>query len=251
MSEESESQKDQPVAVVTGGGGGLGRALALDLAANGFAVLVHYHSSAGGAEETAGKIRDSGGRAETVSADLRAEKGAIALAIAARKIFARVDVLVNNSGVYVGRDFKDLSEEEWFDGFNSTASAVFFVTREMLPLLRKAPEGGRVINIGDGSCDRPGARDLAMSYHIGKTGVWMLTRSFAKLAAGNGVAVNMVSPGLLENSVGLAGDALEDGVPAGRYGTFSDVAQAVRFLATMQGTYLTGANLTVGGGWNL
>ena len=92
---------------------------------------------------------------------------------------------------------------------------------------------------------------MAMGYHIGKTGVWMLTRSFAKSLAGDGVAVNMVSPGLLDSSVGLAGDAEADGVPAGRYGTFDDVSAAVKFLATTDNTYLTGANLTVGGAWNL
>ena len=90
-----------------------------------------------------------------------------------------------------------------------------------------------------------------MSYHIGKTGAWMLTRSFAKAEAEHGVAVNMVSPGLLENSVGLKENAEGDDIPAGRYGTFGDVAEALGFLANAESTYLTGSNLAVGGGWNL
>ena len=79
----------------------------------------------------------------------------------------------------------------------------------------------------------------------------MLTRSFAKTEAEHGVAVNMVSPGLLENSVGLSGDSQTDKVPAGRYGNFGDVAESVSFLAKAESNYLTGSNLTVGGGWNL
>jgi len=248
---DTDPQHEAPVAVVTGAGGGLGRALAVDLAAEGFSVLVHYHSSADGAGQTVDRIRRAGGGAEIVQADLSSEQGAIALAIAARSHFGRVDVLVNNSGAYAAKDLQSLSEVDWFSGINSTATATFFTTRALLPELKKASRGGRVINIGDGSCDRPGARQLAMGYHIGKTGVWMLTQSFAKSVAGDGVAVNMVSPGLLESSVGLKGNAPADGVPAGRYGTFADISSAVRFLATTDNTYLTGANLTVGGGWNL
>lgn len=248
---DNQTENEPPVAVVTGAGSGLGQALAIDLAAQGFAVLVHFHSSADGAAHTLERIRRAGGKAESVQADLTSEQGATALGIAARSHFGRVAVLVNNAGVYVADGLLGLSEADWFAGLNSTASAVFFTTRALLPELKKASRGGRVINIGDGSCDRPGARDLAIGYHIGKTGVWMLTRSFAKMLASDGVAVNMVSPGLLQSSVGLAGDALADGVPAGRYGTFDDISSAVRFLATTENTYLSGANLTVGGGWNL
>jgi 3-oxoacyl-[acyl-carrier protein] reductase len=246
-------EENNRVALVTGAGneGGLGAALAIDLAAQGFAAMVHFRTSEDGAERTVAAIRGNGGRAEMTSADLSKEAGAIELASAVEEHFGRLDVLVNNAGVYTAEPMMDLSEEDWHLGFGSTASAVFFTTRACLPLLRKATKGGRVINLGDGSCDCPGARDLAMSYHIGKTGVWMLTRSFAKSEAKHGVAVNMVSPGLLENSVGLEGNAAADDVPAGRYGSFGDVSEAVRFFANAQSTYLTGSNLSVGGGWNL
>jgi 3-oxoacyl-[acyl-carrier protein] reductase len=89
---------------------------------------------------------------------------------------------------------------------------------------------------------------MAWSYHIGKLGVWMLTRSFAVAEAANGVAFNMVSPGLLENSIDRPDPAQ---VPMGRLGTFQDICQAVRFLALDAPQYLTGSNLVVSGGWNL
>ena len=247
------SEPNERVALVTGAGneGGLGAALAIDLAAQGFAVMVHFHRSERGAEKTVAAVRENGGRAEMAAADLSIEADAIGLATAVQESFGRLDVLVNNAGVYGGETLANLSEEQWRRGIARYSIGGFFTMRACLPMLRAAQSGGRVINIGDGSCDRPGARDLDISYHIGKTGVWMLTRSFAKSEAGHGVAVNMVSPGLLKNSVGLEGNAAEDGVPAGRYGTFEDVSEAVRFFANAESTYLTGSNLSAGGGWNL
>jgi 3-oxoacyl-[acyl-carrier protein] reductase len=161
--------------------------------------------------------------------------------------FGRLDLLVNNVGVYHERHGLELSEAEWFEGLNSTVTQTYFTTRAVLPLLRQ--DGlKRVVNIGDSSCDRTGARDLAWSYHVGKTGVWMLTRSFAAAEAEHGIAVNMVSPGFLENSLGEIAPAE---IPAGRVGTFHDIYQAVHFLAKEAPAYLTGSNLVVSGGWNL
>jgi 3-oxoacyl-[acyl-carrier protein] reductase len=178
---------------------------------------------------------------------LTCESQALELAAGVREKFGTLDVLVNNAGVYREVAGMDLSEQQWMEGLHSTVTQTFFTTRALLPLLRQG-RLRRVIHIGDSSCDRPGARDLAWSYHIGKTGVWMLTRSFAASEAPHGVAVNMVSPGYLENSVG----GLDPGeVPAGRLGTFADVHAAVRFLALEAPAYLSGSNLMVGGGWNL
>jgi len=157
-----------------------------------------------------------------------------------------VTLLINNAGVYHETPFLELTEAQWFAELNSTATAVYFTTRAFIPMLRETR--GRVINLGDGACDRPGARTMAPAYHIGKTGVYILTRSFAQSEAPHGVAVNMISPGLLETSVGLGSP---DEVPAGRFGTFHDILAAVDFLIATDTSYLTGSNLIVGGGWNL
>lgn len=236
-----------PVALVTGAGRGLGAALAVALARDGFSVAVHYRSSAAAAQQTCAAIRQIGGVAEAFRADLAREAEALALAEAVGTRFGRLDLLINNAGVYHERHGLALSESEWFEGLNSTVTQSFFTTRACLPWLQKG-RLKRVVNIGDSSCDRPGARDLAWSYHIGKTGLWMLTRSFAAATAADGIAVNMVSPGFLENSIGHT-EVSE--IPAGRLGTFEDVYQAVRFLALEASAYLTGSNLVVSGGWNL
>ena len=237
---------DTPTALVTGASGGLGAALATRLAGIGFDVGIHFHSNADGAGETAQEIRELGRKAAVFQADLTEFPPCEMLRQEVEAEFGRLDLLVNNTGVYLGRGFLEIAEEEWSTELNSTATATYFATKALLPLLRESR--GRIVNIGDGSCDRPGARTHSPAYHIGKTGVWILTRSFAQQEASNGVPVNMVSPGLLETSVGLDSEAE---VPAGRWGTFDDVFAAVRFLAVDAPAYLTGSNLVAGGGWNL
>lgn len=234
------------VALVTGAGRGLGAALAENLARDGFDVAVHYRSSAAGAVETCARIRALGRRAEAIPADLASDTQARGLARAVEEKFGALDVLVNSSGVYVERDGEELTEEEWFTGLNSTVSQTYFTTRACLPMLRSAR--GRVVNIGDSAADRLAATKLAWSYHIGKSGVLILTRSFAAAEAANGITVNMVSPGILKNSVGDIGAVP---IPAGRFGTFDDIYGAVRFLVRDAPAYLTGSNLIVSGGYNL
>jgi len=235
------------VALVTGAGRGLGSDLALKLSQQGYAVAVHYFKSRSNAEKLVEEIDAAGGRAVAMKGDLSGWDDARRLLERVQLDFGQLDVLVNNSGVYHEKDFNSLTETEWHEGLNTTVTAAFFVTRASLPLLRQS-DAGRIINIGDSSCDRPGRRDMALSYHIGKTGVYMLTRSFAASEASYGVTVNMVSPGYLENSVGLL-DASE--IPAGRLGSFDDIFNAVEFLLKKESNYITGTNITVSGGWNL
>ena len=237
----------QGVALVTGAGRGLGGAIALALGEAGFDVVVHFHRSDAGATAVADRLRGLGRRTLVVGADLSQSEGVELVRCAVVAEFGGLDVLVNNAGVYVGKHGLELSDAEWREGLDTTVTQTFLVTRALLPLLR-ASGRGRIINIGDSGADRPGARDLAWSYHVGKTGVWILTRSLAAEEAAHGVSANMVSPGFLENSVGSPG---EHGIPAGRKGAFDDVTGAVLYLAREASAYVTGSNVVVGGRWNL
>jgi 3-oxoacyl-[acyl-carrier protein] reductase len=238
--------RDCPAVLITGAGTGLGRALALGLAKDGFAVAVHYRHSRAGAESAAAEICEAGGFARAYGADLATQAGAEDVARRIMDDFGKLDALINNAGSYQETPGLNLTEQQWFEGLNSTATQTFFTSRAMLPMLRNS-RLRRMVNIGDSSCDRPGARDLAWSYHIGKTGVWMLTRSLAAEEARHGLAVNLVSPGFLENSVG----PLPPDLPTGHPCTFDDVLSAVRFLLRDAPPSLSGSNLMVGGGWNL
>jgi NAD(P)-dependent dehydrogenase (short-subunit alcohol dehydrogenase family) len=235
------------VVLVTGAGGGLGAALARRLSESGCDVALHCHTNRKGADTLAQELRKDGHRAEVFQYDLTKPEAAEQMALSVERDFGQLDILVNNAGVYIGGDLDSITPEEWFVGLNSTATATFLATRELLPLLRKSGSG-RIVNIGDSSCDRPTARDLAVGYHVGKTGVLILTRSYAKAEAEHGITVNMVSPGYLENSEGLLP---LDSMPSGRYGTFDDIWAAVSFLIDPKAAYINGSNLAVSGGWNL
>lgn len=237
----------QKTALVTGAAGGLGAALSRHLVEEGYAVALHYRSRPEEAEAQAEALSQEGTPARAFRADLGHESQAKELLEAVLAWSGRLDVLINNAGVYHETPLMELSEAQWYTGLTSTATAAFFTTRAALPALRDSPTG-RVIMIGDSSADRPTARDLAMSYHIGKTGVLMLARSFAQQEAKHGVTVNVVSPGYLDNSIDLA---TAEEVPAGRYGTPQDIWNAVHFLLQPSSSYLSGSNLVVSGGWNL
>jgi len=183
---------DHPVALVTGGGSGLGAALSRHLARSGWDVGIHYHTSQNSAEEVLRDVGNIGRQGILLQADLASDMAVGRIRDQFSKRFNHLELLVNNAGVYHEKAFADLTEAEWFTELNSTATAVYFTTRSFLPLLRASR--GRVINIGDSACDRPGARVMAPAYHIGKTGVYILTRSFAKAEALHGVAVNLQSP---------------------------------------------------------
>jgi 3-oxoacyl-[acyl-carrier protein] reductase len=120
------------------------------------------------------------------------------------------------------------------------------LTQLALPLLRKG-RAARVINLGDSGADRIQARTQAVPYHVAKLGVHVLTRSFAKALGPDGITVNQISPGVLENSV----DGPEHPIPLGRRGRFEDILGALDYLLSPEAGYVSGANIVVSGGWNV
>ena len=232
-------------ALVTAGAQGLGRAIVEGLVDEGLSVLVHYHRSRAPAEALVADLPE--GRARAVQADLSGPDGCERLVRAVHEGPGRLDVLINNLGVYPEKKLLDFEPREFRQIFDVTCASVFQVTMGLLPLLRAAPDRGRVINIGDSAADRIEARVLATPYHIAKIGVNVLTRTFAKALKDESITVNMVSPGFLENSVGRPGEPLPNGEP----GRFSDILGAIRYLLSPSADYVSGTNIVVSGGWNL
>jgi 3-oxoacyl-[acyl-carrier protein] reductase len=231
------------VCLITGSGRGLGASMARHLAGQGWRVALHYRSSETEARALAAELPD----AACFRGDLSRESEARNVVEAAVAHFGALDALINNAGTFTGKKLEALTEEDWHTGLRSTLHTSFFTTRAALPALR-ASGRGRIINIGDSLAARAGFTEPAFSYHLGKTGVWMLTQTLAVLEAPHGVTVNCLSPGMLENSKGRRP---VEHMPMGRFACFEDLLPALDFLLSPEASYVTGAHLPVAGAWNL
>lgn len=232
--------------LISGAARGIGRAMALHLAAPGTLLLLHYHASSGEAEQVAAEAEQKGAETELLQADLAdpAQREALMDAVAARS--GHLTGLINNAAVYGEAGLLETGPEQWAHTMEVGCNAVFHLTQRAIPLLRRGAPA-RVINLGDSGSDRIVARPTATAYHVAKLGVHVLTRSFAKLLAADGITVNQISPGFLENSVGQKGSP----IPAGREGRPGDLLPALDYLLSPQADFVTGATITVAGGWNL
>jgi len=238
------------VAVVTGGSGGLGRAIATALAAEGAAVVVHYGVHREAAEAVVDAVRTQGGRARAVQADLSVPQQAQRLVEAAVEAFGGVHVLVNNAGTTRDALVLRMKEEEWQAVIDTNLSGAFFCTKAALrEFLRQ--RAGRIINVVS-VAGQIGTAGQA-NYAAAKAGLIGLTRAVAREVASRGITVNAVAPGVIDAGMTaqLPPDVVRgylEQVPLGRAGKPEEVAAAVVFLASDEAAYITGQVLNVDGG---
>ncbi len=235
-----------PVALVTGAAKGIGQALVLALAGAGYDVAVHYRSSTGDAEKTAQAARRKGVRAETFRADVTRADEAEELARRVHETLGGPDVLINNVGNYHYGPIAELDIKTWHEMFDSNLHCTFYLCRATLPLMQRSG-GGRIINLGFTGAEMLKARPNIVAYSIAKTGVILYSKALAKTYAREGITVNVLSPGVIENSVA---QPVSD-IPLGRTGRLTELADAALFLLSDEATYITGVTLEVAGGWNL
>ena len=238
------------VAIVTGGARNIGRAISLELAAGGAAVMVNANTSGADAEQTVSMIRAAGGRAALHLADVTDPAGVAAMAEAAVKAFGRLDVLVNNAAVRAETPFTQMTLEEWRRVLATVLDGAFLCAQACLPHMVRAG-GGSIVNIG-GLTAHKGAAGRA---HVvtAKAGLAGMTRALAHELAPHGITVNCVVPGTIETLRGLPGaperPAHRQGLPpVGRRGESDEIASAVRFLCGPGSRYITGQALHVNGG---
>ena len=238
------------VAIVTGSARNIGRAIALDLARAGAAIVVNAQKSADEAQATADAIASEGGRAIVRLADVTRPEGAEALVDAALKAFGRVDCLVNNAAVRRETPFAVLSFEEWRDVTGIILDGAFLMAKSALPAL-KASDAGSIVNIG-GMSAHTGVVDRA---HVvtAKAGLVGFTRALAHDLAPDRITVNCVVPGMIETKRGGSSAATpahhaKHMPPLGRRGTPDEIAALVRFLAGPQARYITGQSIHANGG---
>lgn len=237
----------RPAALVTGSAKGVGRAILLGLAADGHDVAVHYRSSEYEAQAVRDEAEALGARAVVLRADVTLESEAKGLVDEAHGAFGRLDVLVNNVGNYHQGPLEELSSDTWREMFASNLDATFYTCQRALPYLRAAPARGRIVNIGYAGAEQIKARPSIVAYGIAKTGVILYSKALAKTEASRGVTVNVVSPGVMENSVSKP---LQE-IPMGRLGRLEELVAAVKYLVSPEADYVTGVTIEVAGGWNV
>ncbi|HCX52908.1 MAG: 3-oxoacyl-[acyl-carrier-protein] reductase [Synechococcus sp. BS301-5m-G54] len=235
-------------ALVTGGGRGIGRAIALALAESGMEVVVNYSNSAAAAEEVVELITASGGKAYALQANVAMEEDVDGLIKTVLERSGRLDVLVNNAGITRDGLLMRMKTSEWQAVIDLNLTGVFLCSRAVArPMLKQ--KSGRIINITSvvGLMGNAGQANYAAA----KAGVVGLTRSTAKELASRGITVNAVAPGFIATDMtkDLDADAILRDIPLGTFGTQEQVAGAVRFLATDPASaYITGQVLQVDGG---
>lgn len=236
------------VAVVTGAGRNIGRAIALALADGGASVAINVRSNKDEADKVVGEIKAAGGKAVAVLGDVADPKVAQALADAAMKAFGRIDILVNNAALRRENSIADMSYEEWREVMGVILDGSFHGVKACLPALRK--QGGTIINIG------------GMSAHIGSKGrahvmtakaaLVGFSRALAHDLAADKITANCVVPGAIDTSRPSTSltpaHHLTHGTITGERGKPEDVAAMVRFLAGPGGRNVTGQTLHVNAG---
>jgi 3-oxoacyl-[acyl-carrier protein] reductase len=238
------------VAVVTGGGRGIGRAIAVALAGAGADVAVSYRSDDASAEETAGLVRERGVRCETFKGDVADTGDVKALFDAVQDAFGRVDILVNNAGITRDNIMMRMKEEEFDEVLATNLKGTYLCTRAVLRSMVRA-RWGRIVNVSSvvGLVGNAGQANYAAS----KAGIIGFTKSVAREVAQRNITANVVAPGYVETE--LTGSLPEeikgrirDSVPMGRFGEAEEVAGVVVFLAGEGAGYVTGQTIAVDGG---
>lgn len=237
------SQAERRVALVTGGGRRVGRALALALAGRGYDVAIHFHASRAGAEETADAARALGVRAELFEADLARGERPAALVREVVRRFESLDVVVNSAAVMIRQPFGDVTPEDWDAVLDLNLRAPFLVAQEAARHLR---EGGVIVNIADLAAFEHWPSYLP--HAASKAALVHLTEGLARVLAPR-IRVNAIAPGtvlLPEGWDPSSADQLDETTPLGRWGSPDDVVRALFYL--LDAAYVTGETLVVDGG---
>ena len=241
------------VAVVTGGGRGIGRAVALRLANEGANVAISYRSNDSTAEEVAQEIRAAGTLSEIFKGDVASPEDVDALFSGVRDSFGQIDILVNNAGLTRDNLMMRMRESEFDEVLRTNLKGTYLCTRAALrPMIRA--RWGRIINVSSvvGLVGNVGQANYAAS----KAGIIGFTKSVAREVAQRGITANVVAPGYVETELTRSlpddvKDQIKGQVPAGRFGEAEEVAEVIAFLAGEGAGYVTGQTLAVDGGMTM
>ncbi len=238
------------VAIVTGAGRGIGRAIAVRLARDGAKVVVNYSKSADSAEAVVREIAEFGGQAIAVKANVAVAADVEAMVSAAKETFGRVDLLVCNAGITRDKLILRMTEEDWDAVIDTNLKSAFLCAKAVAPGMVKQ-RSGIIINVGSVVGKVGGAGQA--NYSASKAGLIGLTKSLAKELGSRNIRVNAIAPGFVDTE--MTGelkseyrDAILKQIPLGRFGTAENVAGVVAFLCSADSAYIHGDVISMDGG---
>ncbi len=241
------------VAIVTGSGRGIGKAIAMKLAEVGAIIIINDVGDKAPVEETVAEIKKFDGQAMAVMADVSSTTDVARLVDTATKTYGKVDILVNNAGITRDQLTIRMTDEDWDKVLTIDLKSVFLCTRAVLRQMLKQ-RSGRIVSISSivGIIGNAGQANYASA----KAGIIGFTKTIAKEVASRGITVNAVAPGFIDTPMTQAlpeerRQTLMNSVPLGYLGTPRDVAETVAFLASEEARYITGQVITVDGGISL
>lgn len=240
-------------ALVTGGSRRMGKVIALALAEAGADVAISYRAKAAEARKVVKAIQAFGQRSFSVRADLTRPEDARRVVETAAAGFGRLDILVNNVGEWVVRSVDDTDLRTWRRVIDSNLTATYVCSRTSLRHMRRN-HWGRIVNLGAAGAYRAHGSAKMSAFYAAKAGIVAFSKSLAREVGKDGITVNVVSPGVIEDpalSVETARRLKGKDTAVGRPGTGSDVAAAVLFLVSEEAAFITGDVIGVTGGWLL
>lgn len=233
------------VAIVTGGGGGIGKATCLAFAREGADIVIPEVNIAN-AEAAAAEIHALGRKCEVIETDVSNGESVRKMVRRTLNEFGRIDILVNNAGIFSYTRIDACTEEEWDRMMAVNLKGPFLCSQAVMETM-KAQRSGRIINLGS-LAGQVGGIVASAPYSASKAGVMCLTKSLARVLGEYGITVNSIAPGIAATEMAKNHPDMRAQIPLGRVADASEVASAILFLASEEGRYLTGATLDVNGG---
>ncbi|MBM4138369.1 MAG: SDR family oxidoreductase [Nitrospira sp.] len=242
----------QQVALITGGAKGIGRGIALDLAAHQWKIAFCYRTSEADAQSTATAIRNQGGEAWPILCDVSDPDAAKSVVVQVEQKWGRIDALINGAGPYHRINLLEETVDGWIEMFDGNLHPIFYLAQAVAPGM-KTRKAGRIINFSMANADQMISQPDVTAHYIAKAGVLILTRTLAKLLAPYGVTVNAISPGFIDSGSAPPGElaSMTKRIPAGYIGTVDDTVAAVRYLLSDDARYVNGANIQISGAWGI
>ena len=233
------------IAIVTGGGGGIGKATCLTFAREGADIVIPEVNIAH-AEAVATEITALGRRCRVIETDVADGESVRTMVNTTLDEFGKIDILVNNAGIFSYTRLEACTETEWDRMMAVNLKGPFLCSQAVMETM-KARKFGRIINLGS-LAGQVGGLVASAPYSASKAGVMCLTKSLARVLGEYGITVNSIAPGVAATEMAKNHPDMTDEIPLGRVADASEIASAILFLASEEGRYVTGATLDVNGG---